>query len=402
MASPLEIFCCYARKDKVLLDELKTHLIPLQREGLISIWNDSDISPGTDWEEEITKHLDTAQLILLLVSPSFMASEYCYSKEMKRAVERHNQGKARVIPVILRPIYWQKAPFGKLQALPKDAKPVKSWRDQDKAFVDVVTGILLAIEQLTVLLPDWDNLPPLNEQLPAALPDWDDLPQLEEEEYVPELLPASSKTAVKDTSASRADGAVPLAEDEVFDAPVPSLTAQQVKDAWEKIKKRTRQRNGLAAATLTHGRVVAVEGTDEEPIVVLHFASEAHYKIVNDRSQDVEWALAVEFDKKCRVRLLSPTVSTPQPFKSGQSLVGEINEVEFQFKDRMERKWLNRLTGETVQHYKSGDKVRHDTFGEGIVLKSEMVNDTEFIEVQFEGKYGKKRLSMDFAKLEKL
>ncbi len=83
MASPLEIFCCYARKDKVLLDELKTHLIPLQREGLISIWNDSDISPGTDWEEEINKHLDTAQLILLLVSPSFMASEYCYSKEMK-------------------------------------------------------------------------------------------------------------------------------------------------------------------------------------------------------------------------------------------------------------------------------------------------------------------------------
>ncbi len=183
---------------------------------------------------------------------------------------------------------------------------MKSWRDQDKAFVDVVTGILIAIEQLPVRSPDWDDLPPLNEQLPAALPDWDDLPRFEEEEYVPVPLSASSKAAVKDTVASRADGAVPLAEDEVGEALAPSLTAQQVKDAWNNIKKRTKQRNGLAAATLTYCRIVAVEGTDEEPIVVLHLASEAHYKIVNDRSKDIEWALTVEFGQNCRVRLVPP------------------------------------------------------------------------------------------------
>jgi DNA polymerase III subunit gamma/tau len=161
---------------------------------------------------------------------------------------------------------------------------------------------------------DQEGLPPaaqkkLVEEVPAALPDWDDLPPLEEEEYIPEPLPAPGKPAAKDTAPSRADGAVPLAEDEVGD--VPSLTVQQVKDAWEKVKKRTKQRNGLAAATLTHCRIIAIEGTDEEPIIVLHLASEAHYKIVNDRSKDIEWALTVEFGQNCRVRLLPPGQPLP-------------------------------------------------------------------------------------------
>ncbi len=74
---PIEIFCCYARKDQQLLNELKTHLIPLQRQGHITIWADTDIGAGVEWESEINKHLDTAQIILLLVSPGFIASEYC-------------------------------------------------------------------------------------------------------------------------------------------------------------------------------------------------------------------------------------------------------------------------------------------------------------------------------------
>src|SRR6266487_5533790 len=148
MAS-IEIFFCYAREDEALVNQLKRHLIPLQRQRLIDIWYDRDISAGTEWEEEIKEHLNTAQIILLLVSPDFMASKYCYSVEMKRAVERHEHKEARVIPVILRHIYWQGAPFGKLQALPKDAKPVKSWPDPDKAFFNVTEGIRKVVEELT-------------------------------------------------------------------------------------------------------------------------------------------------------------------------------------------------------------------------------------------------------------
>lgn len=137
----LEIFCCYARKDQPLLNDLKAHLIPLQRQGLITLWADTDISAGADWEQEIDKHLDTAEIILMLVSPDFIASDYCYGKELKRAMDRHERGNVRVIPIILRPTTWEKAPFGKLQALPKDAIPVTSWHDRDEAFINIVEGI---------------------------------------------------------------------------------------------------------------------------------------------------------------------------------------------------------------------------------------------------------------------
>ena len=103
----IEIFCCYARKDQTLLHELKAHLMPLQRRGLINIWADTDIGAGIAWKQEIEKHLDTAHIILLLVSADFMNSEYCYSTEMKHALERDKRKEARVIPIILRPVDWQ-------------------------------------------------------------------------------------------------------------------------------------------------------------------------------------------------------------------------------------------------------------------------------------------------------
>jgi hypothetical protein len=148
----IEVFCCYARRDKPHLDDLKTHLIVLQRQGLITIWNDTDISPGSNWEEEVEKHLNTAHIILLLISADFIASEYCYSKEMKRAIERHEQGEARVIPVILRPGYWEGAPFTILQALPSGMKPIisSSWHSVDEALLDVVKGVRKAIESIQV------------------------------------------------------------------------------------------------------------------------------------------------------------------------------------------------------------------------------------------------------------
>src|SRR5579884_2809755 len=139
---PVKIFFCYAHEDEALLNKLKIYLKPLQRQGFIDVWHDRDISAGTEWEPEIKQHLNAAQIILLLVSPDFMNSDYCYSIEMKRALERHERGEARVIPVILRPIYWQGV-LGKLQALPQDARPIISatWHNLDDAFFDVAEGI---------------------------------------------------------------------------------------------------------------------------------------------------------------------------------------------------------------------------------------------------------------------
>jgi hypothetical protein len=148
----IKVFICYAHEDELLSQKLKLHLSILQRQGLIDVWHDRDINAGDEWERAIARQLSTANIILLLVSPDFMNSDYCYSIEMMRAMERHERGEAKVIPIILRPVYWQSAPFSKLQALPKDAKPVISsgWSNWDEAFSNVVEGIRKTIKQMNV------------------------------------------------------------------------------------------------------------------------------------------------------------------------------------------------------------------------------------------------------------
>jgi tetratricopeptide (TPR) repeat protein len=147
-SSPIEVFYSYAHEDEKLRDELEKHLANLRRQGVITAWYDRDISAGSEWDEEIKKRLDDASVILLLISPDFMHSEYCHNVEVKRAMERHDAGEACVIPVFLRPANWKGALFGKLQALPTDARAVTSWSNQDEAFVIVSEGIQRAVETL--------------------------------------------------------------------------------------------------------------------------------------------------------------------------------------------------------------------------------------------------------------
>ena len=146
----IQIFCCYVHKDEQLLNKLKAHLQPQQRQGLIHIWHDRDISAGAVWEEEIEEQLNTAQIILLLISSDFIASDYCYTKEMQRVLERHARGEVRAIPIILRPIDWKITPLGKLHALPKDGKPITTWSNRDNAYLDVATGIRAVVETFFV------------------------------------------------------------------------------------------------------------------------------------------------------------------------------------------------------------------------------------------------------------
>src|SRR5437763_16680979 len=114
----IEIFYAYAHKDEELRKELDKNLSLLRRDGLIKGWHDRDINAGEEWVREIAIHLNTDQIILLLISSDFLASDYCYSVEMRRAIERHKTGEACVIPIILRPTAnaWKRTPFGQLQA----------------------------------------------------------------------------------------------------------------------------------------------------------------------------------------------------------------------------------------------------------------------------------------------
>lgn len=148
----LTLFYSYAHKDESLRDELNKHLKLLQRQNIIDAWYDRDITAGTEWAQAIDTHLNTANIILLLISADFLASDYCYDKEMNRAIARHENQEARVIPIILSPCDWTSAPFGKLQALPiahgEGAKAVTTWSNQDEAFSMIATGIRKAVTEI--------------------------------------------------------------------------------------------------------------------------------------------------------------------------------------------------------------------------------------------------------------
>lgn len=145
----LEIFFSYAHEDEELRNKLEAHLSMLKRSGLIKGWHDRKITPGKKWEREIDEHLNTADIIVLLISADFLNSDYCYGAEMTIALRRYEAEEACVIPIILRKVdYWEEAPFGKIQALPKDAVPVTSWSNLDEALSDVARGIRKAVEEL--------------------------------------------------------------------------------------------------------------------------------------------------------------------------------------------------------------------------------------------------------------
>lgn len=146
-ARKVKIFCSYAHADEGLRGELEVHLAPLRRDGMIQIWHDASINPGHDLAKVIDRELAAAEVILLLVSPAFIASDYCWEIEMKEAIRRHRAGTATALPVILRPADWTTAPFRPLLAVPRDGLPVTQWSDRDAAWTDVVLGIRRAVEE---------------------------------------------------------------------------------------------------------------------------------------------------------------------------------------------------------------------------------------------------------------
>jgi hypothetical protein len=146
----IKIFYSYASEDIPLRDELEKQLRPLKRQGQISEWHDQAIQAGTRWGQEIDAHLSTSDIILLLISPDFFASEYCWSNEMQHALERHRKGEARIIPIILRPVDWRLTPLGELQALPRGGKPITRWPDRDEALEAVAKGIREVVTALLI------------------------------------------------------------------------------------------------------------------------------------------------------------------------------------------------------------------------------------------------------------
>lgn len=144
----ISIFFAYSHRDEEVRNELEIHLTMLKRQGIINTWHDRRIEAGEEIDKGISESLKNANIILLLVSPYFIASDYCYDREMRRAMEQHEACTSRVIPVILDPCDWEPAPFGKLNAVPTDGKPISKFPNRHDAFLEIVKAIRSTAEKI--------------------------------------------------------------------------------------------------------------------------------------------------------------------------------------------------------------------------------------------------------------
>lgn len=145
----ISLFFSYSHVDEQLRNQLEIQLAMLKRQGAITTWHDRRIGAGQHIDSVIDERLETADIVLLLVSPDFLTSAYCYEREMTRAIERHEAGEAIVIPVILRTCEWHHAPFCKLLATPTDGRAVTQWPDRDEAFLLVTKSIRDAVGRIS-------------------------------------------------------------------------------------------------------------------------------------------------------------------------------------------------------------------------------------------------------------
>ncbi len=172
-----KVFISYSHKDEQYLEALEAHLALLRRQSIIENWHDRKIEAGTEWSHEISDNLRNADIVILLISADFLASDYCYDTEVKQALAKHNAGEAVVIPIIIRPCDWGAAPFAQLQALPRNAKPISAFENQDEAFLEIAKAIRQIAESVepsenlsstnTIeiqLNVDFDNFSPENEK----------------------------------------------------------------------------------------------------------------------------------------------------------------------------------------------------------------------------------------------
>lgn len=141
----IKVFLSYSHEDEKMKEELDKHLIMLKRNNKIDSWNDRCLIAGQKLEKEILEQLESSDVIVLLVSTDFLASDYCYEKEMKIALEKNERGEAIVIPVILRTCDWLSSPLKDLLAVPTDGKPINKWEDKDEAYFSVKQHIEKAI-----------------------------------------------------------------------------------------------------------------------------------------------------------------------------------------------------------------------------------------------------------------
>lgn len=139
----MKAFVSYSHQDTHLLDKLHEHLSALRRDGLLETWTDREIHAGGEIDKEVDAAMDEAELFLLLISASFLNSNYCFEREFQRAQEKRAANTAIIVPLILKEVDWEIPALRKYKALPDDGKPVISrhWHSDDEGFANIAKGL---------------------------------------------------------------------------------------------------------------------------------------------------------------------------------------------------------------------------------------------------------------------
>jgi hypothetical protein len=148
-SAALSVFISYSHADETIKNALLQHLKPLERLKIIDSWHDRKIKAGEEWNQKISDELENADIILLLISIDFINSAYCYDIELERAMELHSSGSAKIIPIIVRPCMWSHTSFAKLQALPKDAKAISGWDNQDEVLASIAEAVMQVAKDIS-------------------------------------------------------------------------------------------------------------------------------------------------------------------------------------------------------------------------------------------------------------
>lgn len=136
----MNAFISYSHQDNSMLDLLHKHLTQLQRDNVIKTWTDKDIMAGGKLDQNISSALKSANLFIAILSPDYIASNYCYEKEFQSALAMQEEGMI-IIPIIVEPCDWLSTPFKDFKALPTDGKAVSTWENKNTAFLDIVQNI---------------------------------------------------------------------------------------------------------------------------------------------------------------------------------------------------------------------------------------------------------------------
>jgi hypothetical protein len=169
---PIKIFLSYSHQDEELKEQLEAHLSQLRRDNIIESWNDRKIIPGQKWGEEISEHLKSADIIIFLISPDFICSDYCCDIEVSEGVKQHNDGKSKVVPIVVRPCDWKEMEIGKIQALPKDAKAVTTWPNRDEGWLNVTFGLKKLINEYRDKKKNMNIAPSFENVLTPSFKEW--------------------------------------------------------------------------------------------------------------------------------------------------------------------------------------------------------------------------------------